>query len=99
MHTLKKFIKYYGPYKTVFFLDLICATVISAVDLAFPQILRTLTRTLFTRDTAAIVSALIPYRAGSAHNVHNPKPLQILRQLPRSHDGCKYGKGYASAAL
>lgn len=60
MHTLKKFIKYYGPYKTVFFLDLICATVISAVDLAFPQILRTLTRTLFTRDTAAIVSALIP---------------------------------------
>ena len=60
MHTLKKFIKYYGPYKTVFFLDLICATVISAVDLAFPQILRTLTRTLFTRDTATIVNALIP---------------------------------------
>lgn len=60
MHTLKKFIKYYGPYKTVFFLDLICATVISAVDLAFPQILRTLTRTLFTRDTAVIVNALIP---------------------------------------
>lgn len=60
MQTLKKFIKYYGPYKTVFFLDLICATVISAVDLAFPQILRTLTRTLFTRDTTAIVNALIP---------------------------------------
>ena len=60
MHTLKKFIKYYGPYKTVFFLDLICATVISAVDLAFPQILRTLTRTLFTRDTASIINALIP---------------------------------------
>lgn len=60
MQTLKKFIKYYGPYKTVFFLDLICATIISAVDLAFPQILRTLTRTLFTRDTTAIVNALIP---------------------------------------
>lgn len=60
MHTLKKFIKYYGPYKTVFFLDLICATVISAVDLAFPQILRTLTRTLFTSDTASIINALIP---------------------------------------
>ena len=44
----------------MFFLDLICATVISAVDLAFPQILRTLTRTLFTRDTATIVNALIP---------------------------------------
>ena len=25
MYTLKKFIRYYGPYKTVFFLDLLCA--------------------------------------------------------------------------
>ena len=39
MHTLKKFIQYYAPYKKVFFLDLICAAVISLVDLAFPQIL------------------------------------------------------------
>ena len=33
MHTLKKFIHYYGPYKAVFFLDLICATIISLVKL------------------------------------------------------------------
>ena len=39
MHTLKKFIKYYGPYKAVFFIDLLCATIISLVDLAYPQIL------------------------------------------------------------
>ena len=45
MHTMKKFIRYYAPYKAVFFLDLICAAVISLVDLAFPQILRTLTKT------------------------------------------------------
>ena len=38
MHTMKKFIRYYAPYKAVFFLDLICAAVISLVDLAFPQI-------------------------------------------------------------
>ena len=49
MHTLKKFIHYYGPYKAVFFLDLICATIISLVDLAYPQILRTCTNTLFKK--------------------------------------------------
>ena len=58
MHTLKKFIHYYQPYKLVFFIDLICATIISLVDLSYPQILRTMTKTLFTRDTAVILHAL-----------------------------------------
>ena len=43
MHTLKKFIPYYSPYKAVFVLDLICAAMISLIDLAYPQILRTMT--------------------------------------------------------
>ena len=43
MHTLKKFIHYYQPYKLVFFIDLICAAIISLVDLSYPQILRTMT--------------------------------------------------------
>ena len=60
MHTLKKFIQYYAPYKGVFFLDLICAAVISLADLAFPQILRTLTKTLFTENSDVILRALIP---------------------------------------
>lgn len=60
MHTLKKFIQYYAPYKGVFFLDLICAAVISLVDLAFPQILRTLTKTLFTESSDAILRVLTP---------------------------------------
>lgn len=60
MHTLKKFIQYYAPYKGVFFLDLICAAVISLADLAFPQILRTLTKTLFAESSDAILRALIP---------------------------------------
>ena len=58
MNTLKKFIHYYGPYKVVFFIDLICAAVISLVDLAYPQILRTMTKTLFTQDRAMILHAL-----------------------------------------
>lgn len=58
MRTIRKFISYYGPYRTVFFLDLICAAFISVVDLLYPQILRTLTNTLFTRDSGTILSAL-----------------------------------------
>ena len=64
MQTLKKFIKYYKPYKTVFFIDLLCATIISAIDLAFPQPLRTLTKTLFAGAPGKIISALIPITIG-----------------------------------
>ena len=64
MQTLKKFIKYYKPYKAVFFIDLLCATIISAIDLAFPQLLRTLTKTLFAGTPGKIISALIPITIG-----------------------------------
>ena len=60
MYTIKKFIQYYAPYKGVFFLDLVCAAVISLVDLAFPQILRTMTKTLFTETPEKILHALLP---------------------------------------
>ena len=64
MQTLKKFIKYYKPYKAVFFIDLLCATIISAIDLAFPQLLRTITKTLFAGAPGKIISALIPITIG-----------------------------------
>ena len=64
MQTLKKFIKYYKPYKAVFFIDMLCATIISAIDLAFPQLLRTLTKTLFAGAPGKIISALIPITIG-----------------------------------
>ena len=63
MHTLKKFIQYYAPYKPVFFFDLVCAAMISLVDLAFPQILRSLTKTLFAGEDSQILSALLPITA------------------------------------
>ena len=58
MHTIRKFIDYYAPYKAVFFIDLICAAFISIVDLAYPQILRTMTNTLFTKDSHIILGTL-----------------------------------------
>ena len=63
MHTLKKFIQYYAPYKPVFYFDLVCAAMISLVDLAFPQILRPLTKTLFAEEASQILSALLPITA------------------------------------
>lgn len=64
MHTLRRFIDYYAPYKTVFFIDLICAAAISIIDLAYPQILRTMTSTLFTRDSNIILHTLPLIAAG-----------------------------------
>ena len=64
MHTIRKFIDYYAPYKTVFFIDLVCAAFISIVDLAYPQILRTMTNTLFTRGSSEILATLPWIAAG-----------------------------------
>lgn len=60
MHTLKKFTPYYSPYKAVFVLDLICAAMISLIDLAYPQILRTMTKTVFAGKSSAILQVLLP---------------------------------------
>lgn len=81
MHTLKRFIQYYAPYKGVFFLDLICAAVISLADLAFPQILRTLTKTLFTESSDVILRALIPITL-------------VLLVMYVIQTGCKYYVSY-----
>ena len=81
MHTIRKFIDYYAPYKTVFFIDLICAAFISIVDLAYPQILRTMTNTLFTRDSSTILHALPWIAAGLL-------VMYILQSL------CKYYVSY-----
>ena len=64
MHTLKKFIHYYKPYKFVFFFDLFCAALISAVDLVYPQFLRSMTNTLFKEDSKKILKVLPWLAAG-----------------------------------
>ena len=64
MDTIKKFIRYYRPYQVVLYLDLVCAAVISLIDLAYPQILRTLTRTLFREEAERVMGALLPIAVG-----------------------------------
>lgn len=40
MGSLKKFIKYYGPYKHLFYADMFCALTLSGIDLVFPMLVR-----------------------------------------------------------
>ena len=58
MKLFKHFLQYYKPYKTVFFLDLLCASIISIVDLAFPLILNFCTDNLFMQSHSKILSTL-----------------------------------------
>ncbi|MFT8314454.1 MAG: ABC transporter ATP-binding protein [Clostridium sp.] len=40
MKSLSKFLEYYKPYRTLFFADMFCALLLSAIDLVFPIIVR-----------------------------------------------------------
>ena len=58
MKLIKKFIPYYKPYIGVFLFDLFCASVLSIIDLTFPQFLRVLRSTLFLEEPSVILSRL-----------------------------------------
>ena len=54
----KRFLSYYGPQKHLFWADMACALIVAAIDLAVPQILRSLTNGLFVGPSAQIYHAL-----------------------------------------
>ncbi|WP_089609852.1 ABC transporter ATP-binding protein [Dehalobacterium formicoaceticum] len=56
MTILKRFISYYKPYRLLFFADMFCAVLVSAVDLAFPQVLNFLSKNVFTQSRDIILS-------------------------------------------
>lgn len=64
MQVLRKFIRYYRPYRWMFYTDTLCALTICVIDLAFPQILNVLTHGLYTRGREAILPALVWIGAG-----------------------------------
>lgn len=64
MKIMKKFIRYYRPYRKVFLFDMICAFGISIIDLAFPQILNYLNATLYLEDPQTIRRAILVLAAG-----------------------------------
>lgn len=77
MHLLRKFVSYYRPYRAIFWFDMFCALVLSAVDVSFPQILRYLANGLFSGAPAEILRWL-PLIAG----------LMLVMYLVRF--GCQY---------
>ena len=54
----RSFIGYYKPFTFLFVADLVCATVLAAVDLAFPQILNFFVRDFFVNARDAIMNVL-----------------------------------------
>ncbi len=64
MHVFKRFLRYYKPYRTVFWLDMACAMLVSVIDLIFPQLLNYLTRSVFTRSPQEVLSLLAPLAFG-----------------------------------
>lgn len=51
---LKKFISYYKPYKNMFFFDMFCAFLLSAIDLSFPVIVNYLLNNVYTLEKSKI---------------------------------------------
>ncbi len=64
MPVIKKFIQYYKPYKKLFLFDLVCATMVSLIDIAFPQILNLLTKVVYVKEASAIFASLAYIAAG-----------------------------------
>ncbi|SFT32035.1 ATP-binding cassette, subfamily B [Lachnospiraceae bacterium XBD2001] len=81
MKLIKRLIPYYKPYIGVFILDLIAASIMSAIDLVFPQLLRFLRGTLFLQVPEVILSKLGLLAS-----------LLILMYIIRS--ACKYYMSY-----
>jgi len=81
MKLIKRLIPYYKPYIGVFILDLIAASIMSAIDLVFPQLLRFLRGTLFLKAPEVILSKLGLLAA-----------LLIVMYIIRS--ACKYYMSY-----
>lgn len=48
MNTVRQFTKYYKPYKHLFLMDMICAFVVSGIDLAFPLFVRFLMNDVYS---------------------------------------------------
>ena len=59
MRLFSLFLSYYAGQVHLFVADLVCAFTIAGIDLAFPQILRSLTHGLFTQGPDQIRSALL----------------------------------------
>ena len=99
MHTLKKFIKYYGPYKVVFFYRLImcnnhqsCGSGIST-DIAFAD--ENAVRRRGEADSVCVRTDCSVAFCG----ICSTDTLQVLRDICGTYDGCTHGARYAQGTV
>ncbi|HHY27657.1 MAG TPA: ABC transporter ATP-binding protein [Desulfitobacterium dehalogenans] len=59
MNIFKRFISYYKPYRVLFYTDMLCAIIVSAIDLSFPMILSYLINRVFTQGREVILDTIL----------------------------------------
>ena len=64
-NNIKRFLPYYKPYKAIFFFDMFCAAVVTAVELIFPMLVRMITGQGLSSETGDVSYAII-WQAGLA---------------------------------
>lgn len=74
MQTLRYFIQFYRPYWKMFVLDLLCAAIISIIDIAYPLIFSFCTGTLFLRSSAEVLR-LLPWLGAGMLLLYSLKTL------------------------
>jgi len=58
MNILNRFVRYYKPYRLLFYTDMLCAVIVSVVDRYFPQILNHLSKNVFTQGREVILHSI-----------------------------------------
>nr|WP_320146609.1 ABC transporter ATP-binding protein [uncultured Anaeromusa sp.] len=58
MSIVQGFLHYYKPYKRLFYTDMVCAVLVSMIDLVFPQVLNYLTKNFLVMQTGELISLL-----------------------------------------
>ncbi len=58
MSIVQGFLHYYKPYKRLFYTDMVCAVLVSMIDLVFPQALNYLTKNVLVTQTDEFVSVV-----------------------------------------
>lgn len=61
MKNIKKFIMYYKPYKHLFYADMVCALILSVIDLLFPLIVRYLLNNVYTLEEPSKIIHAVAY--------------------------------------
>jgi len=64
MNKLKKFISYYKPYKSMFFMDMFCALILSGIDLFFPSLVKYLMDEVYSLRPQNMVRIILLTGAG-----------------------------------